>query len=338
MIQARAIRYLIILSVLAVAGCGGRATVSEQALELQRDQAQRAKTENLNRQLTSVSEGFSGRVSQSEYPLGPGDVIDIAVFQVEELNKTVRINGRGTIILPLLGEIEIAGLTAQQAEQLLVQRLDEFLHDPQVSVFVSEYRSQEISVLGAVQDPGIKSVNRSRTLLEMLTLAGGLSDKAGAQIYVQTSATDPDTGEKLPRNIIVDLDQLLRSPEHNFVLEGGDRIFVPQAGIVFVEGAVGKPGAIPLERETTVLKAIAQAGGASPYAIEDEVQVIRQDRDGDGRPEIQVVNLDQVRQTGENDILLEDGDIVVVGINTFKRGFSGFWRGFAGIFSVGVGL
>ena len=113
---------------------------------------------------------------------------------------------------------------------------------------------------------------------------------------------------------------------------------MPEAGIVFVEGAVNEPGAFPLEGGTTVLKAIAQAGGPKYEAIEDEIQIIRQDQDGDGRPEISVVNLDEVRKTGENDLLLKDGDIVVVGINTFKRGWKGFWRGFAGIFSVGVGL
>ncbi len=329
---------IVLLSVLGVAGCSGgkNAAVSEQTLELQRAQAQRARTESLNRQITTVSEQFTARANQSEYPLGPGDVIDIAVFQVHELTKTVRINGRGSVILPLLGELELAGLTAQAAELLLAERLTEFMHDPQVSVFVAEYRSQEISVLGAVKDPGIKNVNRSRTLLEVLTLAGGLSEKAGAQVYVQTTDVDPDSGEKLARNSIVDLRQLLRSPEFNFVLQGGDTVFVPEAGIVFVEGAVEKPGAVALERETTVLKAIAQAGGPKYEAIEDEVQVIRQT--ASGVPDIQIVNLDQVRKTGDNDIVLQDGDIVVVGINTFKRGWRGFWRGFAGIFSVGVGL
>lgn len=330
---------LALAAALALAGCGGGSNLaSESSLEFQRAAAQRGKTEELNRQLTAVSEQFGARVAQSEYPLGAGDVIDIAVFQVEELNKTVRINGRGTIILPLLGEIEVAGLTAQEAERLLAERLTEYMHDPQVSVFVSEYRSQEISVLGAVQEPGIKQVTRSRTLLEMLTVAGGLSDAAGSQVYVQTTERDPDTGQAIARNAIVDLRQLLSSPEHNFLLEGGDTVFVPEAGIVFVEGAVEKPGAVQLERDTTVLKAIAQAGGPKTYAIEDEVQVIRQDTDGDGRPEIRVVDLDTVRQTGSDDLLLEDGDIVVVGVNHLKRGWSGFWRGFAGIFSVGVGL
>lgn len=325
---------------LAVAACttNPNASISEQTLEFQRTQAQRAQTEQLNRQITTVADRFRVRGASAEYPLGPGDVIDIAVFQVEELNKTVRINGRGSIILPLLGEIDVAGTTTQEAEVLLVERLTEFMHDPQVSVFVAEYRSQEISVVGAVQNPGIKNVNRSRTLLEMLTLAGGLSEHAGSQVYVQTTDTDPDTGERLARNTIVDLRQLLSNPEYNFVLQGGDTVFVPEAGIVFVEGAVEKPGAIRLEEETTVLKAIAQAGGPRYEAIEDEVQVIRRDRDGDGAPEIQTVNLEQVRVTGEHDVVLQDGDIVVVGINSFKRGWRGFWRGFAGIFSVGVGI
>ncbi|KAA3623394.1 MAG: hypothetical protein DWQ08_11660 [Proteobacteria bacterium] len=329
---------IILVAATLAAGCSGgsRAVVSEEAVALQRAQAQRAKTESLNRQISTVSDRFASRARQSDYPLGAGDVIDIAVFQVDELNKTVRVNGRGTIILPLLGELEVAGLTAQEAEQLLVERLGEYLHDPQVSVFVSEYRSQEISVVGAVNDPGIKNVNRSRTLLEMLTLAGGLDEKAGGQVYVQTADIDPDTGERLARNTIVDLRQLLRSPEYNFILQGGDTVFVPEAGIVFVEGAVEKPGAVALEQETTVLKAIAQAGGPKYEAIEDQVQVIRQTESGE--PQIRLVDLEEVRKTGENDIVLEDGDIVVVGINSFKRGWRGFWRGFAGIFSVGVGL
>lgn len=331
---------LLIALAVFTAGCSGgkNAVLSEEGQQIQRQQAQRAKTEKLNRQLTTVVDQFGSREADLDYILGAGDVIDIAVFQVEELNKTVRVNGRGSIILPLLGEIKVKGLTAQQTESLLIERLDEFLQNPQVSVFVAEYRSQEISVLGAVKDPGIKSLERSRTLLEVLTVAGGLSDKAGSHIYVQTTDTDPDTGERLSRNSIVDLRQLLSNPEYNFLLQGGDTVFVPEAGIVFVEGAVKSPGAFPLERDTTVLKAVAQAGGTLYEAIENDVQVIRPDADGDGNPEIQSVNLDQVRKTGESDVVLEDGDIVVVGVNTFKRGWRGFWRGFTGIFSVGYGL
>ncbi len=328
-----------LLSIVAITGCSGKkGTISEEALELQQVQAQREKTESLNRQLSTVADQLRMSAGQNEYLLGSGDVLDIAVFQVEELNKTVRVNGRGSIILPLLGEIQVAGLTARAAEQQLVQGLTEFLHDPQISVFVAEYRSQEISVLGAVQEPGIKSVTRSRTLLEILTLAGGITEKAGSQIYVQTTDVDPDTQQSLARNTIIELRQLLSTPEYNLVLKGGDTVFVPKAGTVFVEGAVNNPGAFPLEVETTVLKIIAQAGGPKYEAIEDKVQIIRQDGDDDGKPDIITINLDEVRESGQNDVVVQDGDIVVVGINSFKRGMRGFWRGFTGLFTVGFAL
>ena len=320
-------------------GCSSQSiSPSDDVYQQQQNATIRGNVEQLNRQISNVSAQPGAQSLSKEYFLGPGDVIDVAVFQAEELSKTVRVNGRGTVILPMLGEVKVQGLTAAQTEEELSSQLIEFLHSPQVSVFISEYRSQEISVLGEVNKPGIMNVTRTRTLLEVLTLAGGLNENAGSKVYVQMKRTDPQTGEEVAQNAIADLKMIVSQPEHNFVLKNGDTVYVPEAGIIFVEGAVEKPGAFPLEGETTVLKAIAQAGGLKHNLSKDSAKVIRKDVDDDGNPVVLTVDLDTIRVSAETDVLLRDGDIVVVGVSGFKRALRGVWGAFTGIFSVGYSL
>ncbi len=163
----RTVLSVLLVSIVAVSGCSSNKDVSlasDAYIQQQRDVEARNNVELLNREITSASGQVESEAASWEYYLGPGDVIDIAVFQVEDLSKTVRINGRGTVILPMLGETKVEGLTVTQAEKILSDHLRDFLHEPQVSVFVAEHRSQEISVLGAVRSPGIKSVTKTRTL------------------------------------------------------------------------------------------------------------------------------------------------------------------------------
>lgn len=325
------------LGVLLCACATGSAT-STDVVQMQQSAQRRAETEQLNRQLAMMANASSARTGATGYRVGPGDVLDIAVFQVEELNRKVRVSGSGTIDLPLLDELEVEGKTALEIERLLADRLEEkYLHDPQVSVFIDEYRSQEITVMGAVENPGIHNVRRPHSLLEVLSMSGGLLPEAGTRVYVQTRTEDPDSGRMTPSNVVVDLQQLLESgnPEYNLVLRGGDSVHVPKAGTVFVEGAVNKPGAYTMKGETNVLKAVAMAGGTKWEAKEASIRVFRQAADGQ---KVLDVDLESVKSQSAPDLLLKDGDIVVVDTSTVKSTWAGFWRGFTGIFGVGYGL
>lgn len=323
--------YIAVVSFLS--GCGGQ-PVAQQTMDAQRAAQERSSKDDLNRELAAMAVRTSTgqQTLEQEYPVGTGDVLDVSVFEVEELNTTVRVNGKGTVILPLLGELEVGGKTLRDVEALLVERLKEFMHAPQVSVFISEYQSQQISVTGAVNDPALHTLTRPRSVLEMLSMSGGLSQAAGNQIYVNTRL------EGEPRRLIIDLREVLSDPDNNsfaIVLKGGDSIFVPEAGTVFVEGAVNRPGAYELKGDTGVIEAIAMAGGAK-FEAQKGIQIVTVG--SSGRKEIINMNLDELRSNEAPSVELRDGDIVLVPENTAKAGLAGFWRGLTGVFNVGYGV
>jgi len=318
----------------ALTGCGGT-PVAKETVDAQRAIQERAAKEEFNRKLAAmaVRTSRSDQVLQQEYPVGAGDVLDISVFEVEELNTKVRVNGKGTVILPLLGELEVGGKSLREVEDLITARLTEYMHDPQVSVFIAEYQSQQISVTGAVNQPALHTLTRPRTVLEMISMSGGLSQNAGKQIYVQTAVDNKS------QRLIIDLNEVLSNPNEEslaIVLKGGDSIFVPEAGTVFVEGAVNKPGAYPLKGDTGVIEAIAMAGGAKFEAREGAIQVVT--TGASGQREVVKMDLDKLRTNEAASIELQDGDIVMVPTNAAQAGLAGFWRGLTGIFSVGYGV
>lgn len=330
--QDRLVGIWILLAVFALlVGC--RSTpLAHKTIDAQRAAQERASQDGFNNQLAAIaiSTSQSDRLLEQEYPVGPGDVLDIAVFQVDELNTTARVNAKGTIILPLLGELKVGDKPLREVEELLDERLTEFMHDPQVSVFVAEYNAQQVSVTGAVNDPALHTLTRPRTVLELLSMSGGLTTDAGRKIYVQT------TIKREPQRLIIDLDEIMRNPDDRslrIALKGGDAIFVPEAGVVFVEGAVKNPGSYKLTGNTGVMEAIALAGGIKYEAKETIVQIYTM---VPGK-EAQVinVNMDELRAATGPNIALKDGDIVVVPISALKAGFAITARGIGSIFRVG---
>lgn len=325
---------LLAAAALLASGCSST-PASSDAVAAQRAAQEREARDDLNRQLASAAIKSAADVDalRREYAVGAGDVLDISVFDIEELNKTVRVNGRGGIILPLLGELQVGGKSTREIEALIAEHLTEYLHDPQVSVFVAEYQSQQISVSGAVNEPELHTVSRPRTVLELLSMSGGLSENAGDQIYVSTRV------DGAPQRLIIDLAEVLSNPDNaelTILLSGDDSIYVPEAGVVFVEGAVNEPGAYQLTGGTGVMEAIAMAGGTKFAAREGDVQVLTL-ADG-GKKEVVDVDLDALRANVGPNIELQDGDIVLVPTNSMKAGLAGFWRGISGIFGVGYSV
>ena len=281
---------------------------------------------DLNKKIANSAALKNVESSTDVYYLGAGDVLELTVFQVEELNTKVRVNGRGEIILPLLGKLSVKGKSVAEVEETIKHKLSiDFLQNPQVSLFIEEYRSQQITVMGAVESPDVYSVRQARSIFEMLSLAGGLTELASDNIRVKTLQVSHETGEPVVQDLILSVKKLLDGAEKasSLRLSGGDSIFVPNAGVVFVEGAVDKPGSYIMSGETTVLKAIALAGGVPWSGNEGSVQVIR---DIAGEPYSIDVNLHKVRNQSKDDIVLHDGDIVVVDHSATKRFLTGFFR------------
>ena len=243
----------------------------------------------------SQAEASTEATSASEtggYRLGANDEVVVQVLDAEEIpDKPLRIDGRGNLSLPLLGRVVAAGLTVEQLETELAARLAHFLHEPQVTVSLAEVRSRPVSVLGAVNRPGVHQIDSPKTIVEMLSLAGGLREDAGHTIKITRRAdsgtiplgaarADPSGRFSVAEINVKDVLEA-RRPEDNIVILAHDVISVPRAEMVYVIGEVEKSGGFVLEdRESvSVLQALSLAGGLTAVAGVEQARILR----GDGR-------------------------------------------------------
>jgi len=247
------------------------------------------------------------------YVLGANDVLKIEVFELDQLNRTVRISPDGTITLPLLGVVELGGLTPQEAGEHIAEllRRGDLVKNPQVTIFVDEFVSRQISVQGAVARPGVYPMMGQKTLLGMIGLAGGINDHAGDKIYViRPFASGED------ERIEINADNLIyeANPLTNIALKPGDIVMIPyeRKMRVYVNGAVRSPGVqeFPSKYEITLLQAVTAAGGVTERARESRIRIIR--RFPDGGKQLFKANLRDIQRGKDPDVVLQENDIVVV--------------------------
>jgi polysaccharide export outer membrane protein len=239
---------------------------------------------------------------RSTYLLGPEDELQISGPELDELsNKTVRVDGEGDLQVPLVGRVHVAGLTVQQAEQELNKRLTTYIKHPQAAVDVKELRSQPASILGAVNSPGVHQVEGHKTLLEMISLAGGVRPDTVAQVNLQ------DIMEA-------------KTPQENIQIFPHDVISVPKAELVYVTGDVKKSGGYILgERQTmSVLQAVSLAEGLGPAPDPRHAKILRLNPGQDQRTEIPV-DLKKILQGKGGDVPLQGNDILFVPDSTGKK-------------------
>lgn len=197
---------------------------------------------------------------RGDYTLGAGDVIRIQVFQSTDLTVEARISESGVISYPLLGVVKLAGLSPQQAENLISTRLKEgrFLQNPQVTLNVLQFRSQQVSVLGNVARPGRYPLETTgMRMSEILSVAGGVSERGSDSVILMT------TRDGRPQRLEIDLVEMFTSGDlsKDVILQAGDTVFVNRAPNYFVYGQVQRPGQYALDRGMTVAQAIAKGGG-----------------------------------------------------------------------------
>ncbi|MFP6663193.1 MAG: polysaccharide biosynthesis/export family protein [Deltaproteobacteria bacterium] len=303
-----------------------------------------------------------------DYPIGTGDMIEISVPAMPELDdETVRVTSSGTVSLPMLGDIQAAGLTEKQFKTELRKALSQYMHRPHVAVHVTEYRSRQVGVLGAVDDPGLYTVkNAQATILDMISEAGGLTEDATQRLlFIPVDRVDPDEVEsfelaglvsadtqrsRLSKDlkepllqasdpIIIDLDKM-NSRSQRFALavpvRPGDTIMALGGGQVFVQGWVESPGALKMTRGLTLLGAIAAAGGPSFPAKKSQVQILR---DGGGTDRIvRTVDISDIEDGKAEDIALREGDIILVEAQGGKLVAYGVYRFFSEVMRVGVSV
>lgn len=210
-----------------------------------------------------------------DYVLGEGDLLNINVYDNPDLTTQARVTNGGAISFPLVGEVKVAGLSVRESEEKLALLLkDGLLRDPHVSVFVVEYRSRKVTMLGEVKAPGLYELNGNVTLVEMISKAGGLTELAGDTIIIQHRPAVAG-GESEPES--VDLKRLMENGDisANIAVQDGDSVFITKSGLVYVTGQVNRPGGYKLEKNTTVMKAIALAGGLTNIAAPGRTYIVR---------------------------------------------------------------
>lgn len=279
---------------------------------------------------------------------------------MEELRaRTVRVAGDGGFTLPFLGKVQAAGLTGENLEKHLNDRLQQYMFNPRVTVFVREYRSRQVAVLGSVAKPGLYTLtNSADTLLDVLTQAGGIAPGADPKLYlIPAESSEPNAmlqrvtslspslmqqpdGAVFPRRadpILIDVKQLAFGGSQHFLsiaARPGDIIMVPGGGQVLVEGWVEKPGAYAVTPGLTVAGVVVQAGGPMYPANVNSVRVIRSERGG-GKSTV-ITDLEKIKRGETPDIPLQGGDIVEVSYESGKLVAYGFYRFLAETIHFGI--
>lgn len=228
----------------------------------------------------------------------------MTVYDVPELTSKTRISSTGDIYCALIGPTRVAGLTTEEAAQLIQKRLSVFLKDPYVSLFVTEYASQGASLLGEVSKPGVYPVMGDQHLFDLISASGGLSEKAGQSMTV-THRSDPDKPVTLPlsRN-------LSDHPESNIQVFPGDTIVVRKADIVYVVGDVSRPSGVLMNANgITVLEAVALAGGTTRTAKLNSTRILHKGPTGMIETTVQ---LKKILRAQAPDLELQANDILVV--------------------------
>ena len=231
----------------------------------------------------SISSG-----TEKDYQIGAQDKLKIEVWDNPDLTREVSVSLSGLFTFPLIGEVKALGLTAEQVQKEIAGRLaDGYLIKPQVTVTITEYRSKQVNILGEVRNPGAYPYTRKTSLIEIISMAGGLTKEAGPDAYIlrskEANLSQPDK-EDHSQPVIdsdstmkkIDLNDLLKSgQEVYFMLQENDTIYIPIADFFYVLGEVNKPGPYKLEKGTTVLKAVSTAGGHTNKANLNKITIVR---------------------------------------------------------------
>ena len=245
------------------------------------------------------------------YRIGPGDLLELRVFEVEGLSQTVRVEEDGTITLPLLGRVMVKGLTQEEVVQRLTDLLQAiYVKNPQVTIFIREYKNQQVAVIGAVERSGNYELVGRRNLLQMISMAGGLTEMAGNEVFILREGPDGQTS-----TLTIDLKDLLVNGNQtlNVAIEPNDviNVAVDREIRVFVMGRVNTPGPITakLSEGMTLLQAIAGAGGPAEGAKQTAITITRKNG---GKEQKIKVNLKDILKGKKMDIKLQEGDVVFV--------------------------
>jgi polysaccharide export outer membrane protein len=299
----------------------------------------------------------------ADYPLGPGDVLEISVPNLDEIQTfSARITGDGTITLPLVGMIQAGNLTEGQLRDEIRGRLEaKYMNDPQVNVFVREYRSRQVAVTGAVQKPGLYNLtNGSNTVLDLIGLAGGMIPEAAPRVLLfpsegttqvsNSAVMSPSAAVAFSNGphsqlgvknepVVINLQNLSQGGNQihlTMPVRPGDVLMVPPGGEVLVEGWVEKPGSYKITPGLTLLGSVVAAGGPHFAADSSAVELIRAKRDGSKISF--VADLEKIKRGEIQDIAVQEGDIIAMPSSPIKVGPYGVYSLISNMVRVGASI
>jgi polysaccharide export outer membrane protein len=325
-------------------------------VEEEREKIAKLERENNERLISIISARAKDSEVDKEYRIGASDEIQISVFDVPELNLTAQVKETGELSLPLIGSINAKGQTEESLLNEITRRLKGFVISPQVALNISNYGSSKVAVVGAVHKPGNYPLKKgANNILELISEAGGLNDKAGntlnfvtAEMSGMANMSDAEsrarfalnTDKSMQKNsgVEISLDNILGTAGTvplDIPIKGGDMIIIPEAGKVMVEGEVFKVGMYDLGRQMSLLSALAAAGGISYGAKIDEVEIIR-DIGSNQRAHL-IVDLQKISSGEEQNYRLKNGDIVKVPSHSGRRLRQDTFESITRLINFGVG-
>ena len=310
-------RGLLTLWLAALLGTGCTTAQPSQSLLLPQATTSHALT-GINSALASLA--LQTPTSSADYRLGPEDLVEITLFNIVGAEEgatprkmEARVSQQGMITLPLLGDITATGLTTSALEQVLQERYKKYIRDPHVGIFVREYHSHQISVIGEVKNPSIIKLSDPKTLIDLLAMAGGVTEQAGSQVHLYRQ------GPAGQERYVIDLYALTHNIDAgNPLVQAGDVINVPQAGMFFVDGAVKRPGGFHLNRSYTFTQALSTAGGVDLEIAKTSSIIIMRHQDPAGVEMLPPISLDEIKSGKAADPIIEAEDVIYVPMSMTK--------------------
>jgi polysaccharide export outer membrane protein len=274
-------------------------------------------------------------LSSTDYQIGPEDLLQITLYNIQDSeirigtgivassgltprNVPVRVSQQGLVSLPLIGDVRVAGLTPAGLERELKKQYDKYIWNPQVGVMVMEYR-QRVSVIGAVQKPGVLELSGPKTVIDLLGMAGGVTEKAGTQVHIYRQGANGRESHVIDLLALASNATLINANNASLItmpVQAGDVINVPPAGTFFVDGAVKTPGPYPLGRRYSLTQALTTAGGVDRELYSSDVTIFR--RKGSSETETILIDLDAILAGSAVDPLIEADDVIVVPMSAAK--------------------
>ncbi len=313
-----------------VAGACATGTAPEATVSSARAQAVQSSASEINRALVTLATNTS--TIPGDYRIGPEDLLQITLYNVTgdtsltpssdarmtPRTSTIRVSQQGIISLPLLGEIKVSGMTAAEVESTLRKKYDKYIYQPQVGVFVTEYK-QRVSVIGAAVKTGVFELTGPKTVIDILAMAGGVTEKAGTQVHIYREGPNGRETHVIDLLALSSNASLINADNAGLItmpVQAGDVINIPPAGTFFVDGAVRKPGPYPLGRRYSLSQALATAGGVDPELNSSDITIFR--RKGASGMEPVSVDYAAVLAGSAVDPQIEEDDVIVVPMSTAK--------------------